>query len=122
MKDPRAAPATHRSEFAESLRRGVLVGAALLVLILPPALYYAPHHARHGVTAKAPNPAQSQPGHRYADFGTEAASTDARRVANWVADSRDNGTHWFVVLDKREAKVFLFDRDARLQTAAPALL
>jgi hypothetical protein len=59
---------------------------------------------------------------QHADFASEAPSPDARRLANWVADSRDNAGHAFVVLDKREAKVFLFRPDARLLAAAPTVI
>ena len=117
MKDPRTARRQPRSEFAESLRRGVLIGVAALVLILPPALHFAPHGAK-----RAAHPPTPEHVVRRADLGSAPASQDARRLANWVADSRDNGTRWFVVLDKHDAKVFLFDRDAHLQAAAPTVI
>jgi hypothetical protein len=59
---------------------------------------------------------------RAADFGTEAASKNAARVADWVVGSRDNQGLPFVILDKVEAKVFVFYQDGRLRGAAPALL
>jgi hypothetical protein len=118
MTDPRAAHETPRSEFAESLRRGLLIGAAALVLIVPPVLHFAPH--------RAPSAAATAPARhhvvRHADFRGETASDNVHRFADWVADSRDNGRHWFVVLDKPQAKVFLFDSNARLDAAAPAVL
>lgn len=71
------------------------------------------------ITAPDAAPARVQ---RLAQFGSEAASADARRVANWIADSRDNGAMSFVILDKKDAKVFIFDRDGKLLASAPALL
>lgn len=59
---------------------------------------------------------------RRADFGQEAASSDARRVADWVMASGDNQTLPFIVIDKVGAKVFLFDKTGALRGAAPALL
>jgi hypothetical protein len=59
---------------------------------------------------------------RTADFGTEDASVDARRLANRVAASGDNRGLPFVIVDKIDAKVFVFDSRARLSGAAPALL
>lgn len=56
------------------------------------------------------------------DFMGEAASKDARRVADWVASSSDNRGLPFLIVDKIEARVFLFDDRARLLGAAPALL
>ncbi len=59
---------------------------------------------------------------RRAVFSGEPASKDARRVADWVVDSGDNGSLPFVIVDKTDAKVFVFDNQGRLQGAAPALL
>lgn len=58
-----------------------------------------------------------------ADFGpARQVSADARRVADWVAATRDNGARDFVIVDKRAARVYLFDHLARLQAETPALL
>lgn len=59
---------------------------------------------------------------RGADFGAETASGDARDIANWVTASRDNRGLPFVIIDKRDAKVFVFDKQGRIRGAAPALL
>jgi hypothetical protein len=59
---------------------------------------------------------------RRADFGAEVASGDARDVANWVTDSRDNRGLPFLIVDKREATVFVFDSQGQIRGAAPALL
>lgn len=120
MATRETARALQPSEFAESLRRGMLIGAAVLVLVLPPALHFAP--ALHPPRANAPVAVQPQAARHLADFGTEPASTDARRLANWIAVSHDNGPRAFAILDKRQAKVFLFGPDARLRAATPALL
>lgn len=57
-----------------------------------------------------------------ANFGAEQASVDARHVANWVVNSGDNGRRPFVIVDKIEAKVFVFDARGKLRGATPALL
>jgi hypothetical protein len=57
-----------------------------------------------------------------ARFEREHASPDARHIADWVVDSGDNGRMPFMIVDKIEAKVFVFDADGRLRGAAPALL
>ena len=58
-----------------------------------------------------------------ADFGGAAGvSADARRVADWVAGTRDNGPRDFMLVDKRAARVYVFDQEARLQATAPVLL
>lgn len=59
---------------------------------------------------------------KHAGFGQESASRDARSVANWVVDSGDSQGMPFAIVDKRDAKVFVFDADGRLRGAGPALL
>ena len=57
-----------------------------------------------------------------ANFEREHNSRDAQHVADWVVDSGDNHGMPFVIVDKVDAKVFVFDADGRLRGAAPALL
>ena len=57
-----------------------------------------------------------------ANFEREHASYEARHVADWVVDSSDNRCMPFVIVDKTDAKVFVFDAGGRLRGAAPALL
>ncbi len=59
---------------------------------------------------------------RKAFFGTEQASDDVRIVADWSLRSQDIQGLPFVILDKKQAKLFLFNSDGRLLGAAPALL
>jgi hypothetical protein len=64
------------------------------------------------------------PAHRpkRANFKLERASHEARYVANWVVDSGDNHRMPFVIVDKTNAKVFVFYRNGLLRAASPALL
>ena len=69
-------------------------------------------------------PAQAQvaaPSAR-ADFAGERVSADARRLADWVVAAHDNAGMPFIIIDKKAAKVFVFDTKGRLSGAAPALL
>jgi hypothetical protein len=59
---------------------------------------------------------------RRADFEQERASADARQTADWIVDSGDNQGKPFVLVDKVDARVFVFHADGRLRGAAPALL
>jgi len=68
-------------------------------------------------TAAAPGERQ----HR-ADFGRTRASREARQIADWIVDSADNAGLPFLVVDKVEAAIFVFDAGGRIQGAAPALL
>ena len=57
-----------------------------------------------------------------ADFGDETASKGAQQVANWVVRSSDNSGMPFVIVDKINAKIFVFDSNGLLLGAAPVLL
>ena len=57
-----------------------------------------------------------------ANFAGEHASASARHVADWVVDAADNRNLPFVIVDKTNAKVFVFDARGQLRGAAPALL
>lgn len=70
----------------------------------------------------ADNKIASQPPSGGANFRGEIASGDAREVANWAVSSGDSHGLPFMIVDKRNAKVFLFDGRGQLKGAAPALL
>lgn len=57
-----------------------------------------------------------------ANFERESASEDARQIADWVLHSRDNQNMPFVIIDKRGAKAFVFDRAGQLLGASAVLL
>lgn len=116
-----------RSALPTSLRNGLLLGAAVLAL-LAPAPGSAPIRAAASAvpgdatttTAAATTAPIAPP--RLAAFGAEPASEDVRLVADWATDSGDHQGLHFVILDKRQAKVFLFTPDGRLRAASPVLL
>ena len=59
---------------------------------------------------------------KHASFGRVRASHDAHEVADWVISANDSRGLPFVIIDKRNAKLFVFDGNGRLQGAAPVLL
>ncbi len=89
---------------------GVLLGLGLLAAALS---------MPQGGSAQTGSP-PPRPDH--ADFRVEPSSRDAREVADWVVRSADNTGMPFVIIDKINAKVFVFRPDGRLRGAAPALL
>ncbi len=112
-----------RSEFGESIRRGLLVGAVVLFVVLPPAgrplpWVAAPSSQPSSHARSAPSPHAA----RFADFGAQTPSPDARFIADWVADSGDNGGVDFIIVDKLRAKVYVFDARAHLRASAPVLI
>lgn len=57
-----------------------------------------------------------------ANFEQENPSQDARQMAEWIVDSGDSHGMPFVIVDKADAKVFVFRADGRLSGASAALL
>lgn len=64
----------------------------------------------------------AQPRLARADFREDSAPIDVRRMADWVVASADNGGLPFVVVDKKDAEVFVFDRQGQILGTAAALL
>lgn len=56
------------------------------------------------------------------NFERESVSQDARHMADWIVDSGDNRSLPFAIIDKIDAKVFVFHADGRLRGAAAVLL
>ncbi len=57
-----------------------------------------------------------------ADFQQESASSEVKLVASWAVDSADNRGLPYLIVDKVNAKVFVFDARGRLRGAEAALL
>jgi len=58
----------------------------------------------------------------WVDFQSESASAKTRDVANWVVNSDDNRNMPFAIVDKVNAKAYIFSADGQLHGAAPVLL
>jgi hypothetical protein len=78
-------------------------------------------HSAPASSAPVPQAANAGPRQR-ADFGRERASRDARQIADWIVDSADNKNLPFVVVDKLDARIFVFDASGHIRGAGPALL
>jgi hypothetical protein len=72
--------------------------------------------------AAAQSAAAQDPAPAHAGFGSERASEDAHRVADWIVKSGDNLELPFAIIDKKAAKVFVFDAHNEILGAAPVLL
>ena len=59
---------------------------------------------------------------RLANFGQEVSSLESQKLADWVVDSADNAKLPFMIIDKLQARVFVFDAQGQLRGAAAALL
>ena len=57
-----------------------------------------------------------------AEFGRATASQDTRQLADWAIASRDHGEQPFLIVDKRHARLYVFDASGHLRGDAPVLL
>lgn len=138
MQEPRSTDQprkeTETSEFLEALKKGLLLGAVLLLVIVPPLKWMQGRDAPETPVVTAPQPPLAapemappaappqMPGVQLADFRGEDPSPDALHVANWVVHSRNNKNHAFVVVDKKDARVYVFSPSGKLKDSAPALM
>jgi hypothetical protein len=110
---------TRRSDIFDGIKQGVLWGAAIAVLVLP---LFRPNPVAPAPVHAAVQADVSRQTPRFADFGGEPASAEAREVANWVVTSGDNRKLFFVILDKLNTKVFVFEPSGKLRSATPVLI
>jgi hypothetical protein len=57
-----------------------------------------------------------------ANFGSVSAPEDVVHVANWVSYTRNNQKRAFVVIDKKQAQMYVFDPQGKLKSRTPVLL
>ena len=88
------------------LAPGMIARRLLLALVV---CHLAPAPAWAAATARA-------------DFRKERVSADAKHVGDWVVHSGDNHGMPFVIVDKLESRVFVFDAQGLLLGAASALV
>lgn len=103
--------------------RAMLAGGVLLALVgagggCHPVFAAGPAMPSPGALGMA----RESPHSRRANFEQERPSVDALQTADWIVDSGDNRGLPFVLVDKVDARVFVFHADGRLRGAAPALL
>lgn len=115
--------------------KAVCIGAAL-ALLLPCAQAATDEDATYPAAVTVPEAAsQSEPfnpaidihaeivtGPKRADFAREQASRDARQLADWIVDAGDNQGKSFVVIDKTNARMFVFDTGGLIRGATAVLL
>lgn len=59
---------------------------------------------------------------KIANFGQESSTPESQKLADWVIDSSDNNRLPFAIVDKVNARVFVFDAQGQLRGAASVLL
>jgi hypothetical protein len=71
--------------------------------------------------AAAKDAGEPKPG-QLADFGNANAGPEVKHLANWVAYTRNNQKKAFVVIDKKQARMYVFDPRGKLRSDSPVLL
>lgn len=108
-----------KCEFLASVQKGLLLGAAVLALLLPPAGLMQPKAT--DARPAAARPVAYAPS-RLADFGNVAPTDEVRHLANWSVYTHDHQNKSFIIVDKKDAKAYVFDRSGHLRAASPVLL
>src|SRR5690349_5167448 len=110
MQDPTAT--TVRS----ALRKALLLGAALCLTPAIAAVEKEAETAKPAASKKSTKKktttskkAEEQKPGPLADFGKEEASPEVVHIANWVSYTRNNQKKAFVVVDKKQARMYLFE-------------
>ena len=57
-----------------------------------------------------------------ADLVGERASNDARYAASWVLESGDHQSQPFAIVDKRDARIYVFDAQGKVLGVSPVLI
>lgn len=58
----------------------------------------------------------------YGDASLTSLTPDAHNLADWVIESDDNQNRPFIIIDKKESKVFVFLKDGKLYGESSALI
>lgn len=110
------------SDLISGCALGVRLGASALAILLITASTVSRPVVPDSSTALMAGSAPVHRAARGADFGAGEPSADTRGLADWVADTRDNGSAAFIVVDKRAAQLHVFDADARWVASTAVLL
>jgi hypothetical protein len=113
----------------------MLVGGLALAIVLPALHYWKrpvpttfPHATAPQVqaptagTPPAASKPDSEPAVRLASFGNQKPSDAVRQVANWSVYSGDHQKMAFVIVDKKDARVWVFDPAGQAISSTPALM
>jgi hypothetical protein len=105
----------------QDIRNGLLIGAAALTVLMPPASLLQHDSGAHQLGSAVAQTLAAVPA-PLPDFGALEPTTDARELVQWIARTRDNQGMPFVLVDKQAARLLVFDANARLEDSTPVLL
>ena len=121
-----ATSASDKSEFLDAVQKGLLLGAAVLALVMPPTGWFQRQietpTASTTVAAPMAPMAPRNVQVRRVDFGSSKPTDDVRQLASWAVATGDYQGKSFVILDKKDARVYIFEPSGRLKAVTPVLL
>ena len=122
-------------DFWSSLFTGLVLGAGALVIVVPalhvwkrpvPTTFPTPQQVQLQIPAATQSPGTapgaSAPALKLASFGGAHPTAAVRQVANWSVYSGDHQQMAIVIVDKKDARVWVFKPDGTLVSSTPALL
>lgn len=109
---PTTLNSTGRPEGVWAAAVAIAMGIGLSLLSCVPALAWSP----------PATDSTNLVGSLQADFSGVSASSEARQIADWIVQTRDNRDAPFIIVDKKATQVFVFDGQAKLRGASTALL
>lgn len=99
------------------LQRGLLIGAAVLGLLLPPTGVFDT-----GFNAEKPGKPRKASVAKSISFGGEYPSLEVRQLSNWIVRASNSSGMSFIVIDKQNAKLYAFSGDGAFYGATPVLI
>lgn len=106
----------------DGLVHGLVFALAIVAVLGPSPLATGTSAASPGLTMPIAAEWSAKLDVPRADFGAVQPSADARQVADWVIATQDNQHAAFVIIDKRAARLYVFDANARLLGDSAVLL
>jgi len=119
---PAAPPDDGNANARGTRRRALQLTLVALPLIVLTAYAILVREGLQHPAPQTPSAASATAPVRHAQFKGEHPSAEARHIADWAVDSGDNRNAPFLVVDKKAARIYAFDRAGALLGAAPALL
>ena len=135
---PAPDPHKARREFLGSAAIGMAAAAVALLLVfsplktllhkrgapaaVPQAVVHAPAAVAPVALAAMPAPVPAAAPVHLASFGDHVPTDAVRGIANWTVHSGDHKKMAFVIVDKKDARVWVFGPDGAVIGQSPALL
>jgi lipoprotein-anchoring transpeptidase ErfK/SrfK len=114
-----AKPGAHQAAPANAVKKTTKAKATAAAAA--PAKVSARKTSRKPVAAASKPVDEQKPG-PLANFGKTPASADVVHVANWISYTHNNSKRAFILIDKKDARMYVFDPHGKLKSRTAVLL